>query len=286
MIPVDQFWFWILMIPLAGIGVGMVSAIGEVFVKIAKAKHGISDKEVQALHKEVKSLKSELGEHQKVEKMLKLQSQLSHDELKDIEEKTLPEGIAVFLFTDIEGFTRIMDEQGDEQAFELLQQHNRIMRNEVQTGDGIEIKQMGDGFMFCFPSAKKALQTAATIQVQLKQLDEQTGTPLKVRMGLHAGEPIKDEQDFIGTTVNVAERVMEQAKGGQIFVSEVIKNLASAPKEYQYVPQGERRLAGISEPQAVYEFHRIEALSSPLDSEVDERLQHLEKNLHESEPSS
>lgn len=281
-----EFWFWLFMIPLAGIAVGLVKTIGDVLVNITKAKHGISEREVQALRKEVKTLKAELGEHQKVEKMLNMQKQLSLTEIKHIEEKTLPEGIAAFLFTDIEGFTRIMDDQGDEGAFALLQDHNRIMRDEVQKGDGIEIKQMGDGFMFCFPSAKKALQSAAAIQIQLEQFGEQTGTPIKVRMGLHAGEPIKDEQDFIGTTVNVAERVMEQAKGGQIYVSEVIKNLASPPKGYQYVPQGQRRLAGISEPQAVYEYQRIEALSSPLDSEVDQRLQHLEKNLNEGELST
>jgi len=117
----------------------------------------------------------------------------------------------------------------------------------------------------------------------LRSLGESTVVVADVQSasGLHAGEPIQDEQDFIGHTVNLTERIMDQANGGQIFISEVVKNLVGTLKGFQCVDQGRRRLAGISEPQPIYQFQRIKALSTPLDSELDQRLETLERHLKE-----
>ena len=275
----SEWWFWIFVaIPLAGIGLGAIAMIGETVVKLKQLKLGDPD-ELKHLRKEVQALREEVLQGQKTQKVLALQKQLSDVELKTIEQQTLPEGIAVFLFTDIEGFTRLIDEQGDQVAFHLLQQHNRVLRAAVKAHDGIEIKQLGDGFMFCFSSAKKALLCAAQVQTRLKAAGEDAGVPISVRMGAHAGEPIQSERDFIGQTVNLTERIMGQANGGQIFVSEVVRNLAGPLKGFQYVAQGRRRLEGFSEAQMLYEFQPIEALASPLDSAVDQQLDALEKKL-------
>lgn len=277
--PMSEWWFWIFVsIPLAAISVGMVAMIGQTVIKLQEIKHGRPG-EIKQLRKELQALRQEVLQSQKMQKVLALQKQLSDVELKTIEQQTLPEGIAVFLFTDIEGFTRLIDEQGDQVAFHLLQQHNRILRAAVKAHDGIEIKHLGDGFMFCFSSAKKSLLCAAQVQARLRAAGEDAGVPLSVRMGAHAGEPIQSERDFIGQTVNLTERIMGQANGGQIFVSEVVKNLAGPLKGFQYVLQGRRRLEGFSEAQMLYEFQPIEALASPLDSAVDQQLETLEKNL-------
>lgn len=277
--PLDQWWFWMLLIPLGGICLAAISTVGDAMAKIARAKRGGGGKEMAQIHQEIKAIKMQLADDQKTQKVLEFQKQLSIAEIENIEEKTLPEGIAVFLFTDIEGFTNLLDTQGDQRAFELLQQHNDICRKSVQSHDGIELKQLGDGFMFCFSSAKKAVMCAAEIQQKLKELSQQTHTPVRVRMGIHAGEPIQNERDFIGQTVSLTERIMGQADGGQIFVSEVVKNIVGMMDGFQFADQGARRLQGFSEAQKLYEFQRIEAISSPLDSEVEQQLQEMEHKL-------
>lgn len=190
-------------------------------------------------------------------------------------EPTLPQGVAILMFTDIEGFSTYVERNGDEAGHALLKLHNHIVRTSLKANDGIEIKNLGDGFMLCFVSAKKALQCAADIQSQLQAAEFQ----LKVRMGIHAGEPIREGKDLTGQTVNLAARVMDQANGGQIFVTDVVRNLAGNLKGFQYADQGERRLPGLSETQKLYEFVPIEALASPTDSEVDQRLNNLENQL-------
>ncbi len=267
-----------MLIPLGGICVGMVSAIGDSIAKIAKARRG-STEELDQIQKELKALQTQLTHDQKTQKVLEFQKQLSISEIENIEEKTLPEGIAVFLFTDIEGFTSLLDTQGDQRAFELLQKHNDICRKSIQAHEGLELKQLGDGFMFCFSSAKKAVVCASEIQFKLKQLSKHSHTPLRVRMGIHAGEPIQNERDFIGQTVSLTERIMGQADGGQIFVSEVVKNIAGMMDGFQYADQGARRLQGFSEAQKLYEFQRIEAISSPLESEVEHQLEEMENKI-------
>lgn len=187
----------------------------------------------------------------------------------------IPQGVAILLFSDIEGFTAYVETHGDEAGRALLQQHHHVFREHLKRHDGAEIKNMGDGFMLCFTSARKALICAAQVLADL----EERGFPLKVRVGVHAGEPLQEGEDLTGQMVNLAARVMDQADGGQILLTEVVKNLAGTLKGFQYVDHGVRRLLGISQPQQLYQFHPIEPLASPLDSQVDERLQTLEKQI-------
>ncbi len=187
----------------------------------------------------------------------------------------LPQGVAILMFTDLEGFTSYTERHGDEAGATLLKLHHRVVRDSVKAHDGVEIKSLGDGFMLCFASARKALLCAAEVQAKLKE----DGFPLAVRIGLHAGEPIRDGADLTGQTVNVASRVMDQANGGQVLVTELVKHLAGPLKGFQYVDQGMRRLPGLSERQSLWGFVPIEALNSPLDSEVDRKLEGLERDL-------
>jgi len=202
--------------------------------------------------------------------------------LTPVEEETLakqalPGGIAVLMFTDLEGFTTYVDQHGDDVAYDMLKQHQRLIEANIQQFGGNLIKTIGDGTLVSFASARNALKCAAAIQQDMAE----STAPLRLRIGLHAGEPIhNEEQDLIGHTVNVTERVMSQAAGSQIFVTDVVKNLAGEMKGYQFSELGEQCLKGISTPQRMYEFQEIASLSHPLDSVLDERLKALESNLN------
>ncbi len=275
----NEWWFWIfVVIPLTALSIGMVAVLGDTVVKVVSVVRG-ETKDVKALRREVARLHEQLSQSR--QDTLPPQRELTPQDLREIEQQTLPEGVTVFLFTDIEGFTRLLDRHGDEAAFELVQRHNRVLRRAAESHGGSEIKQLGDGFIFCFSSARKALLCAGEAQRELAQLASDEGKRLRVRMGLHAGEPIQSERDYIGQTVNLAQRVMQQADGGQVFCSEVVRNLAGALKGYQFVDRGQRRLDGIREPQRLYAFQPVEALSHPLDSAVERELDHMERRLED-----
>ena len=271
MIPWDQSWFWL-------IAILALAVLGEALEGIIKALRG-SPKEIKKLQQEIQKLREELAEARASQKLLELQRKLSQRELQQIERQALPEGVAVFLFTDIEGFTTFLEEHGDERAYPLLRRHHELIRRSAERHGGLIIKELGDGFLISFSSAKRALLCAAEIQQLLERSG--IGEELRVRMGLHAGEPIKDGQDVIGHAVNVAERVMDQAEGGQILVSQLVKELAGSLEGFQFVDRGERRLKGIKQPLRLYELQPVRALAHPLDSEIDRELEELERRLRE-----
>ncbi len=197
-------------------------------------------------------------------------------EEQKLSQQALPGGVVVLMFTDLESFTSYVDKHGDDVAYNLLKQHQNIIENAVQKFDGFLVKTIGDGTLVSFSSAKKALKCASEIQQTLIDVE----FPLRLRIGLHAGEPIQHgERDLIGQTVNITERVMSQAAGNQIYVTDVVKALAGDVEGFQFHEQGEHRLKGISAPQCIYEFHAIPALSHPLDSVVDQKLIELEQSI-------
>ncbi|HED03372.1 MAG TPA: adenylate/guanylate cyclase domain-containing protein [Candidatus Fraserbacteria bacterium] len=272
--PWGQWWYWILILVF---GISVAGIIGGTLPEIIKALRGgnSSKEELRQIKAELGELRAQLSEGRMAQKALELQKCLSAQELQCIQKQTLPQGVAVILFSDIEGFTAHVEQQGDQAAYQLLQHHQRIVQRSAERHGGLLLKQLGDGFMVSFSSAKQALLCAAQMQSQLAD------DPLRVRIGLHAGEPIHEGQDFIGRTVNLAERIMDQAQGGQIFTSEVIKDLAGPLKGFQYLDQGPRRLQGITELQHLYQFQPIAALAYPLDSTVDQALATLEQRLKE-----
>jgi class 3 adenylate cyclase len=149
------------------------------------------------------------------------------------------------MFSDIEGSTEKTDRLGDKTWMEVLREHNTIVRDQIRSFGGYEVKSEGDGFMVAFQSARKALACAAAIQGALAVRNEGASEPVKVRMGLHAGEVIKEGEDFFGRNVIMAARVASQAHGGEILASSVLKALV----EGSDVSWGEKRtveLKGLS----------------------------------------
>jgi len=164
-------------------------------------------------------------------------------------------GLCTVLFTDVEGSTALTERLGDAKARAVLRNHERIVREALRAHGGAEVKAMGDGFMASFSSATRALECAIAMQRAFAAHDdEHPETPIRVRVGLNAGEPIAEEADLFGTAVQVAARLCAHAQPCQILASNVVQELA-AGKGFAFSDQGEAALKGLDKPVRLYELH-------------------------------
>jgi class 3 adenylate cyclase len=173
---------------------------------------------------------------------------------KEAAEAGAPEAGAfrTVLFTDVEGSTALTQRLGDAKAREVLRGHERIVREALKSHAGSELKTMGDGFMASFSSATWALESAIAMQRAFAAHNESADEPILVRVGLNAGEPIAEEEDLFGTAVIEAARIAAAAKGGEILVSNVVRELAKG-KDFLFADRGEVALRGFEEPVRLYE---------------------------------
>jgi class 3 adenylate cyclase len=139
-----------------------------------------------------------------------------------------PDGTVTIMFSDIEDSTVLTERLGDQAWLELLRKHNVLIRKELRAYDGFEVKTIGDAFMVAFQSAKKGLDCAIAIQRAFDGHNATNGEHVKVRIGLHAGEVIKDDDDFYGKNVIMASRVAGKAVGGEILVSSLLRQLVES----------------------------------------------------------
>ncbi len=149
-------------------------------------------------------------------------------EQPDIAAHAAPDGQVTILFSDIEDSTLMTERLGDERWLQVLRAHNSLFRRLVPGHGGFEVKNQGDGFMLVFPDPRRAIACAAAIQRELTDRDPVEGERVRVRMGMHAGEAIREEGDFFGRSVILAARIAAQARGGEILVSETLKERAQA----------------------------------------------------------
>ena len=167
-------------------------------------------------------------------------------------EPTAAGGMVTILFTDMEGSTSLTQRLGDAKAQELLRTHNGIVREALKAHGGSEIKHTGDGIMASFASASKALQCAIAMQRAFAEQNESAEEPIRVRIGLNAGEPIAEDEDLFGTAVQLAARICAQAEPGQILAPIVVRELA-AGKQFLFADRGEVALRGFEDPVRLYE---------------------------------
>jgi class 3 adenylate cyclase len=160
-----------------------------------------------------------------------------------------PSGLVTILFTDMESSTALTERLGDAKAQELRRTHDSIVRDALKAQGGSETKHTGDGIMASFPSASRAIECAVAVQ---RTIAEQGETPLRVRIGLNAGEPVAEDADLFGTAVNLARRICDQAEPGQILVSDVVQQLA-AGKGFVFADKGEAILKGFEKPVRLHE---------------------------------
>jgi adenylate cyclase len=164
-----------------------------------------------------------------------------------------PVGVVTVLFTDMKSSTALTQLLGDAKAQELLRAHNTIVRDALELHGGTEIKHTGDGIMAAFPFASRALDCAVAIQLAVAaRAEQQPEAPLAVRIGLNAGEPVAEEEDLFGASVQLARRICDDAEAGQVVASNVVRELA-AGKGFLFTDRGETSLRGFEDPVRLYE---------------------------------
>ncbi len=163
------------------------------------------------------------------------------------------QAVRVILFTDLERHTAMMQRLGDERGRAVLREHENITREALDAYGGAEVKTMGDSFMASFASATRALECAMAIQKAFSARNETAEEPLRVRVGVSAGEPIAEEEDLFGSSVIIASRIAGQAKGGEIIVANVVRELA-AGKGFLFADRGEVPLRGFEDPVRLFEL--------------------------------
>ena len=162
-------------------------------------------------------------------------------------------GTIAVMFTDIVGSTNMTQVHGDAAAQEVVRTHNRIVRAALTTYQGREVKHTGDGIMASFANTAQAVE--AGIYIQRKVAQDNANNPavlLGVKIGINAGEPIVEDDDLFGTTVQLAARIVDKAANYQIFVSETVKGICQG-KAIQFQNRGTREMKGFKEPIAIYE---------------------------------
>jgi len=158
--------------------------------------------------------------------------------------RDLPGGTVTFLFTDIEGSTRLLHEHGERYA-ELLGEHRRVLREAFSQHGGVEVDTQGDAFFVAFARASDAVAAASDGQAAL------WGGPISVRMGLHTGEPVRTDEGYVGIDVHRAARIAAAGHGGQVLLSQATRELVG---DETVRDLGDHRLKDLSAPERLYQL--------------------------------
>jgi class 3 adenylate cyclase len=178
---------------------------------------------------------------------------LAASEPMDMKPIAAPDGTVTILFTDIEGSAAITERLGDQRWIEVLRVHNEIVRDQVKANGGSEVRSLGDGFMIVFGSARRALHCAIGIQRAFARYSElHPEEPIRVRIGCHTGEAIREADDFFGRNVVLAARIAEQAKGAEILVSSLVKELTDSGGDVSFGDAREAELNGLTGTRTFY----------------------------------
>jgi class 3 adenylate cyclase len=176
---------------------------------------------------------------------------------------SLPAGTVTFVFSDVEGSTELLKRLGDRYA-DLIADHRRIVRETFGEHGGVEIDCQGDAFFFAFARARDAATAAVEAQRAHAEHEWPGEERVRVRMGLHTGEPAVGDEGYLGLDVVRAARICTAGQGGHVLLSETTRALlgASLPDGVSVHPLGERRLKDLDEPERVYELV-IEGVEQP-----------------------
>src|SRR5207247_9675384 len=161
--------------------------------------------------------------------------------------RNLPSGTVTFLFTDVEGSTKLLHELGAEAYAEALAEHRRVLRAAFSRHGGVEVDTQGDAFFVAFPTAPGAIEAAHQAQEALAQ------GPIHVRMGIHTGTPFLTEEGYVGPDVHRAARIAAAGHGGQVLVSPATAALVGSADLRDL---GDHRLKDLSAPQRIFQLGR------------------------------
>ena len=166
-----------------------------------------------------------------------------------------------FLFADLRGFTAFLEAHGEEATADLLDAYRGLARDAVERYAGAEIRTEGDSFYVVFPSARAAVACGLAIVSAAAAYSEQHAErPLRVGIGINAGETIQRGEGFVGTAVNLAARVCSQAQAGEVLVTGTVRDAVRGASDLRFVARGSRRLKGIAESVPLF---AVEAAGAP-----------------------
>ncbi len=174
----------------------------------------------------------------------------------DFSGSTAADGTVTIVFSDMEGFTAMTQRLGDHAAHQVIKAHNHIVRRAVRKHGGQEVELQGDGFLLAFPDPAQALLCAAAIQRQCAEYSRRhPQEPIRVRIGLHCGTPIKERDRFFGITVILAARIASMAAGGEVLVSDAMHQVLAGDERFVFAEQREAELKGLS---GRHRMHRLD----------------------------
>ena len=165
----------------------------------------------------------------------------------------MTERLLTILFTDVEGSTALRSARGDVEAQEILRACDELIRQHVQAHGGQPIKSLGDGLMVSFDSPRRALACALEVQAALSErAHRQPRDEVRVRLGLHTGDVAEEAGDLFGQAVNAAARIAARARGGEVLVSEVVRQLCSGVPDTDFEDRGRQALKGFPDRWRLY----------------------------------
>jgi DNA-binding NarL/FixJ family response regulator/class 3 adenylate cyclase len=167
----------------------------------------------------------------------------------------LPTGTVTFLFTDVEGSTALVDRLGDRYG-DVMADHRRLLREAVAAADGHEIDARADEFFAVFQLTRDAVRAAIDIQLGFAVHDWPAGGVVRVRVGIHTGEPILGESGYEGLDVHRVARLCSAGHGGQVLLSQTTRNLLEAGQvpEAEFQDLGEHELRGLPRPERIFQL--------------------------------
>ncbi|HEY7024289.1 MAG TPA: adenylate/guanylate cyclase domain-containing protein [Candidatus Limnocylindrales bacterium] len=168
----------------------------------------------------------------------------------------LPTGTVTFVFSDLEGSTKLLKLLGDEGYAAMLATHRQLVRETFAEHGGSEIDTQGDAFFYSFSRARAAVAACVEVQRRHEAQEWPQGVKVRVRLGLHTGEPVVGEEGYTGLDVVRAARIAADGKGGQILLSEATRAIVGddLPEGVGVRELGERTLKDIDRPEPLYEL--------------------------------
>ncbi len=158
-----------------------------------------------------------------------------------------------FLFADLRGYTAFVEAHGSRAAANLLDAYRELVRREVAAHAGAEIKTEGDSFYVVFPSAQRAVACGLAIVAAAARFSaEHPHRPVRVGIGINAGETVQRGEGFIGPAVNLAARVCSEARAGEVLVTATVREASRGDTDLRFTFRGNRRLKGIARPVPLY----------------------------------
>ena len=157
-----------------------------------------------------------------------------------------------FLFADLRGYSAFVEAHGDDAGAQLLRAYRDLVREQVASFDGAEIRTEGDSFYAVFPSASSAVRCGMAILEAAAASTAAGGGPIRVGIGVHAGETTETDEGYVGSVVNIAARVCSAARPNELLVTDTVRSIVRTRSPLHFTPRGSRRLKGIQEPVRLY----------------------------------